>query len=111
MFLTPIQTIITIGVIALGTMITRFLPFFIFPDHKHPPKYIIYLGNVLPFAIIGLLVVYCLKSVTITSAPYGLPEGIAILCILVLHLFKRNTLISIVGGTVVYMVFVQFVFT
>lgn len=110
MFLTPLQTLLTILAIAAGTILTRFLPFLLFPERKIPPVYINYLGKVLPCAIIGLLVVYCLKSISITSYPHGLPEGIAVLSILILHLWKRNALLSIAGGTLVYMLLVQFVF-
>lgn len=104
------QVIITIGMVVLGTMITRFLPFIIFPANKPIPKYIKYLGQVLPFAVIGMLVVYCLKNTTVTSMPYGLPEAIAIICIIILHCLKRNMLLSIGGGTLIYMVLVQLVF-
>ena len=110
MVLTPTQTIIMIMAIALGTMTTRFTPFLLFPENKEPPKVITYLGQVLPPAMMGLLVVYCLKSVSIKTAPYGLPELIAILVILALHKWKSNVLLSIGGGTAVYMVLVQAVF-
>ncbi|SHK08372.1 Branched-chain amino acid transport protein AzlD [Anaerocolumna jejuensis DSM 15929] len=110
MYLTPLQTLITIIAIALGTMLTRFLPFLLFPEKKTPPAYITYLGKVLPSAIIGLLVVYCMKGISFLAFPHGLPEVIAVLAILLLHLWKRNTLLSITGGTLVYMVMVQFVF-
>lgn len=96
--------------IALGTMITRFTPFLLFPEKKEPPKIILYLGKVLPPAMMGLLVVYCLKSISITSAPHGLPELIAIAVIVLLHKWKNNVLLSIGGGTLVYMVLVQAVF-
>lgn len=110
MTLTLQQSLIIIAVVALGTVITRFLPFMLFPDNREVPQYILYLGKVLPFAAIGLLVVYCLKSVSVLSAPYGIPEGIAIGCIMVVHLWKNNTLLSIAGGTIIYMVLVQFIF-
>ena len=96
--------------IALGTMITRFTPFLLFPEKKEPPKIILYLGKVLPPAMMGLLVVYCLKSVSITATPHGLPELIAIAVIVLLHKWKNNVLLSIGGGTLVYMVLVQAVF-
>ncbi len=110
MQLTASQTIIMILAIALGTMITRFTPFLLFPEKKEPPKIILYLGKVLPPAMMGLLVVYCLKSISITSAPHGLPELIAIAVIVLLHKWKNNVLLSIGGGTLVYMVLVQAVF-
>lgn len=77
---------------------------------KKVPQYINYLGDVLPYAMIGLLVVYCLKSVSITTVPFGLPEFISILCIVGLHTWKKNTLLSIAGGTIIYMIVVQYVF-
>ncbi|KIR02588.1 branched-chain amino acid transport [Lachnospiraceae bacterium TWA4] len=104
------EQVITIAVIALATMITRFLPFLIFPAGKETPKYIQYLGQVLPGAIFGLLVIYCLRNVTIFSGSHGLPELIAIGFISILHYWKRNMLISIAGGTICYMLLVQFVF-
>ncbi len=100
------QQIITIAAVVLGTMTTRFLPFIIFPEGKTPPAFIRYLGTVLPYAVIGLLVVYCLKDVP-GSASKGVPEALAILFILVLHKWKSNTLLSIAGGTIFYMVLVQ----
>ncbi|PKM72723.1 MAG: branched-chain amino acid transporter AzlD [Firmicutes bacterium HGW-Firmicutes-16] len=110
MLLTPTQTVIMILAIALGSMTTRFTPFFLFPEHKEPPKIITYLGRVLPPAMMGLLVVYCLKGVSLKTAPHGIPELIAILVIVALHKWKNNVLISIGGGTLVYMVLVQTVF-
>lgn len=101
---------ITIGILALGTLITRALPFILFPDNKDLPPYIKYLSNILPFTIMGLLVVYCLKDVPILSYPHGVPELISIIIIALLHLWKKNSLISITGGTIVYMFLVQVVF-
>lgn len=105
-----LQIILTVGIVVLGTMITRFLPFLLFPAGKETPKYIRYLGNALPAAALGLLVVYCFKDVSLLSAPHGLPELIAIVLVAVLHLWKRNLLLSISAGTVCYMLLVQFVF-
>lgn len=110
MVLTNTQSLILIGLIVLGTQITRALPFILFPESKETPRYIIYLGKVLPYAAMGLLVVYCLKNVSLLVSPYGLPEAIAILCVAVLHLWKNNTLLSIGTGTVVHMVLVQLIF-
>ena len=93
----------------LGTMVTRFLPFLIFPEGKEPPEFIQYLGKVLPYAVIGLLVIYCLKDVP-ESGTYGIPEFLAIVFIVLLHRWKKNILLSIGGGTVFYMLLVQFVF-
>jgi branched-subunit amino acid transport protein AzlD len=110
MLLTPIQTIIMIFAIAAGVMITRFLPFVLFPDKKEAPAYITYLGKVLPPAMMGLLVVYCFKSVSITSAPFGIPEALAAIVVIGLHSWKNNALFSIGGGTVVYMYLLQVIF-
>ncbi|WP_366472182.1 branched-chain amino acid transporter permease [Clostridium facile] len=110
MHMTLSQQIITIAAVVLGTMVTRFLPFILFPANKPTPKYIQYLGKVLPYAVIGLLVVYCFKSLSITTYPFGLPEVIGVITIILLHWWKRNMLISIAGGTIVYMLAVQGIF-
>ncbi len=110
MTLTAFQTFIIIVMLMIGTMCTRFLPFIIFPADKATPPFINKLGKVLPYAVIGLLVVYCLKGVNITGGSYGLPELIAISVIVILHLWKKNTLISIGMGTLVYMFLVQNIF-
>lgn len=106
--MTLTQSIITISAVVIGTTLTRFLPFIIFPEGKNPPAYIKYLGTVLPYATIGLLVVYCLKD-AFSATLHGLPEGIAILFIILLHQWKKNMLISIAGGTILYMWLVQYV--
>lgn len=98
MTMTTTQAIITIAAVVLGTMATRFIPFIIFPEGKNPPEFIKYLGTVLPYAAIGLLVIYCLKDVP-ASSTHGLPEAIAIVFIVLLHKWKKNTLLSIGGGT------------
>lgn len=104
------EQMITILMVVLGTMVTRFLPFLVFPSGKPTPKYIQYLGKVLPAAVFGLLVVYCLKGVTIFAGSHGIPELISILLVVLLHLWKRQMLFSIAGGTICYMLLVQFVF-
>ncbi|MBQ9967589.1 MAG: branched-chain amino acid transporter permease [Oscillospiraceae bacterium] len=104
------QQLLTIAVVSLGTILTRFLPFLLFPAGKPTPKYIRYLGKVLPSAVFGLLVVYCLKHVSLVAAPFGLPEAIALVVVIGLHLWKKQMLLSIAGGTVVYMLLVQLVF-
>ncbi|MBT1165090.1 branched-chain amino acid transporter permease [Bifidobacterium felsineum] len=104
------QAVVTIGVVSLGTLITRFLPFIVFPDSKQPPQTIEYLGRVLPYAMTGLLVVYSLKDMTLFVGAHGVPEVISVLAIVVLHWWKRDMLLSIAGGTVLYMVLVQLVF-
>lgn len=108
--MTLTQQIITIGMVVLGTMITRFLPFFIFPADKPTPKYIQYLGKVLPGAVFGMLVIYCLKNVSILNGSHGIPEVISIILVILLHLYKRQMLLSIVGGTVCYMLLIQYIF-
>ena len=104
------QKMITIGMVVLGTAITRFLPFLVFPSGKPTPKYIRYLGKVLPSAVFGLLVIYCLRNVSIFSGSHGIPELISILLVIALHVWKRQMLLSIAGGTVCYMLLVQLVF-
>ncbi len=104
------QQAITILMCVLGTMLTRFLPFLIFSSKRPTPKYIQYLGQVLPGAIFAMLVVYCLRNVTPLQYSYGLPELIAIAVTIGLHLWKRQMLLSIAGGTVCYMLLVQLVF-
>lgn len=99
-----------IAVVALVTIALRFLPFLIFGENRKTPPLIAYLGQVLPYAIMGMLVVYCLKSVTLTAAPFGIPEFIGCAIVAGLHLWKRNTLLSIGAGTVCYMLLVQFIF-
>lgn len=104
------QQIITVGVIILATLIMRFAPFIAFPDNKPTPKFIKYMGKVLPAAVFGLLIVYCLKNVSIAAFPHGIPEFIGIAVTAVLQLWKKQMLISISAGTVCYMLLVQFVF-
>ena len=109
MTMTTTQAIITIAAAVLGTMATRFLPFIIFPEGKNPPEYVKYLGTVLPYAAIGLLVIYCLKDLP-GSGNYGIPEAIAIVFIILIHKWKKSTLLSIGSGTVLYMILVQTIF-
>lgn len=104
------QQIVTIAMCVLGTLITRFLPFIIFRANKPTPKYIQYLGKVLPGAIFAMLIVYCLKNVSFISGAYGLPELIAIGITVALHLWKRQMILSIAAGTISYMLLIQFVF-
>ena len=108
--MTTAQILISIALLTLGTMLTRFLPFIIFRENREAPKFVQYLGNVLPAAIFSMLVVYCLKNVQLFSGSHGLPEFIAIGITTALHLWKRQILLSIAGGTVVYMLLVQAVF-
>ncbi len=110
MLLTPLQTLVMILAVALGTIITRFTPFLLFPETREQPKTVLYLGRALPPAMMGLLVVYCLKGVSFVQAPHGLPELIAILVTAVLHRWRGNALLSICVGTMVYMLLCQKVF-
>ena len=110
MVLTTTQSLVLIAVIAVATHITRGIPFILFPENKETPRYILYLGKVLPYSAMGLLVVYCLRNVSFISSPYGIPETLAVLCVAALHLWKNNTLLSIGFGTAVYMVLVQLIF-
>ena len=95
---------------ALATALTRFLPFWIFRPGKPVPTFVKRLQVLLPSAIIGLLVVYCLRNVDLLAGNHGLPEGIAIAAIFLLHLWRKNTLLSIAGGTTIYMLLVQTIF-
>lgn len=104
------EQIIMMAMVVLGTMATRFLPFIVFPHGKETPKYVQYLGKALPGAVFGLLVIYSIKSVSLIAYPHGIPEFIALAFVVVLHLWKRQMLLSIAGGTVLYMVLVQTVF-
>lgn len=110
MTMTVIQGVITVAVVAAGTMLTRFLPFLVFPESKQPPRLIEYFGKVLPYAMTGLLVVYSLRNTPILTGSHGVPELIACLVIVALHLWRRSMLLSIAGGTIVYMLLVQLVF-
>lgn len=105
-----LHSVIIIAVVAIVTMLLRFLPFVVFGRNKKTPAYITYISSVLPYAIMGMLVVYCMKDVSITEAPHGLPELISGAVVVGLHHWKGNTLLSIVAGTVVYMLLIQCVF-
>ena len=102
--------VLLIVVAVLVTAATRFIPFLIFRKKESTPAIITYLGQVLPCAIMGMLVVYCLKDVSFLTNPFGLPELIACIVVAALHIWKRNSLLSIGGGTVCYMLLVQLVF-
>lgn len=105
-----IQQIITIGLCVLGTIITRFLPFIIFSENRKTPAFIQYIGKYLPSAVFGMLVVYSLKNVNIVQDNHGMPEFISIAVTALLHLWKRQMLISIAGGTICYMLLLHFIF-
>ena len=104
------RSVIIIVLVALTTLATRAIPFILFPEGKKIPKAVEYLGKVLPPAVIGMLVVYCFKSVNPLAFPFGLPELIAGAVVVILHVWKRNNLLSIGTGTVLYMILVQYVF-
>ena len=104
------HSFLLIMVCSIVTAALRALPFLLFPAGKETPPLIRYLSGVLPSAVMGMLVVYCLKSVSITKAPHGLPEFLAIAAVVLVHKWKHNTLLSILGGTLLYMVLVQVVF-
>ena len=108
--MTLTQQLITIAMIVLGTALTRYLPFMLFPAGKQTPPYVRYLGKVLPSAVFGLLVIYCLRNVNVLGGTYGIPELLAITLVIVLYLWKRQMLLSIAGGTIFYMILVQTLF-
>ena len=108
--MTIMQQIITVSMVVLGTALTRIMQFLIIKEIKPTHKYIKYLGTFLPSAVFGLLIIYCLKNVSILSGTHGIPEFIATFVVIVLHLWKRQMLISIAGGTICYMLLVQMVF-
>ena len=108
---TALQSLVTILVIAGVTFLIRAFPFLVFRSHKPIPKFVSYLGRVLPFAVIGMLVVYCLRGTAVFAYPYGIPEAISIVAIVLVHKWQRIRLLSIGGGTVLYMLLVQLVFT
>lgn len=108
--MTLTEQVIMIAAIVAGTMLTRFLPFLLFPAGKPTPEYIQYLGKVLPASVFGLLVIYCLKDVEITGGSHGIPEFLSIAAVVLLHRWKRQMLLSIAGGTILYMLLVQVLF-
>ena len=105
-----LHSALIIAVIALVTAALRFLPFLIFGENRKTPPLVSYLGQVLPYAIMGMLVVYCLKGISFTAFPFGIPEIIGCAVVTLLHGWKRTTLLSIGAGTVCYMLLVQFIF-
>ena len=105
-----LHDILLVATVALVTIALRFLPFWIFGENRTTPPLVAHLGKVLPFAIMGMLVVYCLKDMKLTAAPFGIPELIGCALVAGLHVWKRNTLLSIGAGTLCYMLLVQFVF-
>lgn len=108
--MTLTQRLLTLAIAAAVTALIRFAPFLVFPAGRPTPRYVQYLGRVLPPAVFGMLVVYCLRGVDLFAGSHGLPEAIAILVTAALHLWKKQTLVSIAGGTLCYMLLVQLVF-
>lgn len=104
------QSLLFFGIVALITVFTRAAAFLLFPEGRRTPRFVTYLGKVLPYTMIGLLVVYCLKGVDVLRYPYGLPELIGVAAVAGLHLWKKDTFLSIGAGTVLYMLLVQLVF-
>lgn len=108
--MTTLQQLLIIAVVALATMATRFVPFLVFKSDRPTPKFLKYLGGVLPPAVFGMLVVYCFKGVDILGGSHGIPELIAVALVVILHIVFRKMLLSIAGGTVAYMILINLVF-
>lgn len=108
--MTHTQIAITIAVVVAATVTTRFLPYILFPEGRRVPAFVRYLGRVLAPAVFGLLVVYCLRHVDVTSGAHGLPELIALVVTVALYLWRRDMIVPMLGGTVCYMLLVQFIF-
>lgn len=104
------EQIITIAAVVTGTMLTRFLPFILFPANKKTPPLVTFLGKMLPAAVMGMLVVYSLKDTQIMAGSHGLPEAIAVALTVILQATLRNLLLTIAAGTIGYMLLVQYVF-
>ena len=108
--MTNVQLYISMLLLAAGILLTRAVPFLLFPTGKQTPGFVQYLGRVLPAAVFGLLIVFCLKNVSLVSGSRGIPEAIGIAAVVLLHLWRKQLLLSVAGGTVVYMLLVQLVF-
>ena len=108
--MTLTQQIITIALCILGTMTTRFFPFIVFRENKETPAFIQYIGKFLPSAVFGMLVIYCLRNVNVMQGSHGIPELLAIIVTCGLHIWKRQMLVSIAGGTIFYMLLLHFIF-
>ncbi len=105
-----LHDILTVAVIAAATMSTRALSFIVFSEGRKIPRVVLFLSRVLPSAVIGMLIVYCLRNISPLAYPFGAPEFISVALVVLLHLWLKNTLVSIVGGTVCYMLLIQLVF-
>lgn len=110
MSLDPTMSLIVIFVAGATVFFTRALAFIFFPDPTKTPSWVLYLGQVLPFSVMGLLIVYCLRNVEFTSSSHGIPEAIAVGFVALVHLWKRNSLISMASGTALYMFLLQKIF-
>lgn len=108
--MSTVQNLIFFLIMSLVTILTRALPFLLFPDQSRTPAFVRYLGHVLPYPVIGMLVVYCFKDLNVRASPYGLPELIAVISIVLVHLWRKNALISIGSGTIIYMLLIQLAF-
>ncbi len=108
--MTDLQIALSVAVMAAMTFLTRALPFLLFGRDKEPPKVILYLGRFLPPAVIAMLIVYCYRNVSFAAVGGWLPAFLAGAVVVALHLWKRNDMLSIVGGTIFYMFLVQAVF-
>lgn len=108
--LDTISSLIIIAAVAVATFATRAASFLVFPKDKEIPPTVKYIGTILPPAVIGMLVVYCLRSTQLFSYPYGIPELVACLVVIGLHAWRRNVLLSVGAGTILYMILVQMVF-
>lgn len=104
------EQIITIVLMGLSVMLTRFIPFILFPTEKHTPRFVLFLGKYLPSAVFGMLVVYCLKDIKFADSTNGLPELIGIAITSMIHFWRKNMMLSIAGGTIAYMIMVQLIF-
>ncbi len=104
------HAILVIAVTSVVTAVLRFIPFLIFGGKRETPAYISYLGRLLPYAVMAMLVVYCLRNIGFAAAPFGAPELISCAVVALLHVWKRSSILSILGGTVCYMLLVQLVF-
>lgn len=105
--MTSTEMVITVAIVVAGTLLTRFGAFLVFPPGKKGPDFVLFLGKALPAAVMGMLVVYTFKETVVLAYPYGIPELIALLITVGLHLWKRNMFMSIGAGTIVYMLIVQ----
>lgn len=108
--MTDMHALLMVAIMALITFLLRFIPFLVFPADKKTPAVITYLSNALPCAIMGMLVIYCLKDVSLFTGNHGIPEAICVILVVLIHKWKHNSLLSIFVGTVVYMLLIQMVF-